>query len=331
MDAQGNRSKSPASVSSYTAVAYHWRIDRPTPLPQIAAELSEKNCGCAIFNLRAHAKSLYRQLCQLCGPEDVFYLSTDLCTAHRRVVLERVKSRITQGRRCYLAATQCIEAGVDLDFPLVYRALAPLEAIIQAAGRCNRNGAALTGRVEVFVPDEPRLYPPDGHYEEAANCVAILASRHPVECSNLDHIKEYYQLLYSNAKGDDPVLKRAIEQEDFSGVQEAYRLIRSKGVEVIVPFSQQMELFQNIQEEYDRFGLSPSLLKKARSLIVSSFYEQEVKDHCIPLWFRSPEGEKTLWAVICSATLPFIPTALAWILSRLTIYNLYGNEKRGWY
>ncbi|RAZ94440.1 hypothetical protein DK853_35160 [Klebsiella oxytoca] len=78
-------------------------------------------------------------------------------------------------------ASQCIEAGVDLDFPVVYRALAPLESIIQAAGRCNRNGDSPDGRVVIFLPDEERLYPPGAYYQRAAVCVKTLASRHPID------------------------------------------------------------------------------------------------------------------------------------------------------
>ena len=112
--------------------------------------------------------------------------------------------------QCRLVSTQCIEAGVDLDFPVVFRALAPLDAIIQAAGRCNRNGDSPTGRVIVFVPEEEKLYPSSA-YENAANCVRILASRHPIDCNDLSHIQEYYQLLYSQSEGDKQALRQAVE------------------------------------------------------------------------------------------------------------------------
>ena len=68
-----------------------------------------------------------------------------------------------------MVSTQCIEAGVDLDFDVLYRALAPLEAIIQASGRCNRSGNQKVGRVIVFEPKvEGSLYPPDRWYQNAA-------------------------------------------------------------------------------------------------------------------------------------------------------------------
>lgn len=72
-----------------------------------------------------------------------------------------------EGKPCRAVATQRIEAGVDLDFKTVYRALAPLDAIIQAAGRCNRNGRDRMGRVIVFCPEDSRRLYPDDCYNNA--------------------------------------------------------------------------------------------------------------------------------------------------------------------
>lgn len=72
-----------------------------------------------------------------------------------------------EGKPCRVVATQCIEVGVDLDFKTVYRALAPLDAIIQAAGRCNRNGRDRMGRAIVFCPEDSRRLYPDDCYNNA--------------------------------------------------------------------------------------------------------------------------------------------------------------------
>lgn len=281
-------------------VTYDWRIEQPVSYRQVAEELIPCNQGCVIVNLRAHAEKLFHIL-EEAVPESVFYLTSDLCPAHRSHVLEIVKERLAEGKNCYLVATQCIEAGVDLDFPVIYRALAPLEAIIQAAGRCNRNGDGPDGRVSVFLPDEERLYPPGAYYQRAAVCVKTLASRHPIDCSNLKHIEEYYEILYSNMEGDKEKLEQAIQKKDYKKVQEEYKLIESKGVQVIVPWEDKMELFLSVREEYEKTGLTQELMKRARPLTVSSYAEDKVKECCIPLLFRTygKESEvRTEWYLL---------------------------------
>lgn len=271
-------------------VTYDWRIEEQIPYRQIAEELISYRQGCVIINLRAHAEKLFRIMEEILSEaeaESIFYLTSDLCGAHRTEVLDVIKERLTERKLCYLIASQCIEAGVDLDFPVIYRALAPLESIIQAAGRCNRNGDSDDGRVIVFLPEEERLYPPGAYYQRASLCVKTLASRHPIDCSNLKHIEEYYEILYSNGERDKEKMKRALEDRDYQKVQEAYKLIESKGVQVIVPWKGEMELFRSIQEEYEKTGLTRDLIRRARPLTVSSFAENKVKECCIPLLFRS--------------------------------------------
>lgn len=281
-------------------VTYDWRIKRPVSFRQIAEELISCNQACVIVNLRAHAKKLFHIL-EETVPESVFYLTSDLCGAHRSKVLEIVKECLAEGKPCYLVASQCIEAGVDLDFPVVYRALAPLEAIIQAAGRCNRNGDSPDGRVIIFLPDEEKLYPPGTYYQRAAVCVKTLAARHPIDCFDLRHIEEYYEILYSNANGDKEKLKQAIQKRDYEEVQKEYKLIESKGVQVIVPWQDKIDLFLSVQEEYKRTGLTRELIKQARPLTVSSFAEKQAKECCIPLFFRTHGREsevKTGWYLL---------------------------------
>src|SRR5665811_2028591 len=96
-----------------------------------------------------------------------------MCGAHRRDVLEEVRTRLREGRPCHLVSTQLVEAGVDLDFPLVLRALAPLDRIVQAAGRCNREGHMTEGgRVIVFRTEEDSM--PAGVYRQGAGETLIM-------------------------------------------------------------------------------------------------------------------------------------------------------------
>ena len=104
-----------------------------------------------IVNRRDHAARLF----QLIRDQDgAVHLSTLMCPRHRRVVLERVRTRLTDKVPVRLVATSLMEAGVDVDFPEVWREIAGLDSIAQSAGRCNRNGALAAGRVVVFTRAE---------------------------------------------------------------------------------------------------------------------------------------------------------------------------------
>lgn len=279
----------PAALFAATRrVTVDWRLKQPISLVGIAGEVAQENQACAIVNLRAHARALYRQLVEQTGAESTFFLTTDLCPAHRLAVLREIRERMQAGLPCRLVSTQCIEAGVDLDFPVVFRALAPLDAIIQAAGRCNRNGDSPTGRVIVFVPEEEKLYPSSA-YENAANCVRILASRHPIDCNDLSHIQEYYQLLYSQSEGDKQALRQAVEEEDFLEVQNAYQIIENTGFQVVVPCPGEEKLYQEVEARYEKEGLTPALMRLAGPITVSSFQRDLVRQYCVPLYYRAWE------------------------------------------
>ena len=96
--------------------AAHWEIDTPTPLEEIAERMAQHQNVCTIVNLRAHARTLYQALARLCPEEEVFLLSTDLCPAHRTEVIQAIHRRQKEKLPCRVVSTQCIEAGVDLDF-----------------------------------------------------------------------------------------------------------------------------------------------------------------------------------------------------------------------
>ncbi len=146
----------------------------PTPWSDIAAQLSAEDCVLAIVNTRKAARELQRLM-----PEGTLHLSALMCGAHRKDVIAHIKERLRAKREgrdtrpLRVVSTQLVEAGVDIDFPVVYRALAGLDSIAQAAGRCNREGRMEgLGRVVVFVPPER---PPLGHLRKGADaCISTL-------------------------------------------------------------------------------------------------------------------------------------------------------------
>lgn len=265
-------------------VAVKWALSHPTALETVATEMADYPNACMIVNLRKHAQKVFEVLTQQCELDHVYLMTTDLCPAHRTKILKEVTQRLKKQEPCYLIATQCIEAGVDISFDVMYRALAPLESIIQAAGRCNRSDVRKRGKVTVFLPDEETLYP-DDFYQEAANAVLTLATRHEIDINELAHIREYYEILYSNHQSREKrELIQAIREMDFQKVSKAYRLIESNQLQILVPCPGEEILFNQLAEEARQQGVTASWMRRAAPLTVHSYQRKAVLNSCEPLF-----------------------------------------------
>lgn len=167
----------------------------------------------------------------------VFHLSTLLCGAHRRVVLAEVQRRLRAGEPCLLVSTQVVEAGVDLDFPIVFRALGPLDRIVQAAGRCNREGRMDDlGRVVVFRPREGRV--PPGEYASAVAETELVLRREGLDLHDPDIHREYFSRMYRVVSTDALEIQRLRGSLDYPEVAERLRLIPEDTVPVVVPYEE---------------------------------------------------------------------------------------------
>lgn len=263
-----------------------WRRDMP--LEQVAEQMCPDTNACCIVNLRRHARKLFALLRERVGTNDgVFYLTTDLCPAHRLSIVEEIKRRQREAKRCIVVATQCIEAGVDLDFDRMFRAMAPLESLIQAAGRCNRNGRLPGGgRMTVFRPqEEGRLYPGDS-YERAATVVMNLwADCDAPELNDLEQIQKYYDRYFSGEKGNAD-LEDAVKKKNYKSAAKNYRLIRNAGVSLIVPWSGEMELFQKVSQAAQEGRVTPALLREAAPVTITCYDEAAVRACASPLTLR---------------------------------------------
>ncbi|HET8682588.1 MAG TPA: CRISPR-associated helicase Cas3' [Micromonosporaceae bacterium] len=134
-------------------VEFEWQLDPPPSLADIAGQARAEPAAMVVVNTTADAKAVF-ELWRQDEPTGVaWHLSTRMCPDHRRRVLETVRGKLRRGERVLLVSTQLIEAGVDLDFPVVFRAMAPADSLLQAAGRANRDGRlSHPGRVVVFAP-----------------------------------------------------------------------------------------------------------------------------------------------------------------------------------
>lgn len=120
-------------------------------------EYAQKGSCLVIVNTKKWAQLLFEACKDKVAPGSLFHLSTSLCPAHRKVILDQVRQRLDDDLPVLCISTQLIEAGVDVDFASVIRFLAGLDSIAQAAGRCNRNGRLPQATVHVVNPREEAI------------------------------------------------------------------------------------------------------------------------------------------------------------------------------
>jgi len=160
----------------------------PCTWEDLAAELTQYPSVLCIVNRRDDCRTLYELM-----PEGTFHLSALMCGAHRSKVIADIKQRLEDKLPIRVISTQLVEAGVDLDFPVVYRALSGLDSIAQAAGRCNREGLLEQGNVVVFVP--PSKIPP-GYLRQAAEIGRRLLSDKAGDLLSPERFKQFFRELY---------------------------------------------------------------------------------------------------------------------------------------
>lgn len=205
--------------------------------PALAAEVLKppNSQGLVVVNTRRHARKLFDELRKSEIHKDaVFHLSTWMTPAHRLEVLEEVRRRLDEKQPCFLVSTQCIEAGVDVDFPVVWRALGPYDAIVQAAGRCNRNGRLKPeeAQVHVFRTDDDKL--PPGVYQTATNQTELLRKMAASNPHDPGSFETYFRLLYQLSVPDECEIQREREQLHFEQVHDRFNFIESFTTPLVV-------------------------------------------------------------------------------------------------
>jgi len=250
----------------------------------LADELRDIPQALVVVNLKRHAQALLEALGDT---PDCVHLSTNLCPIHRRAVLQGVRTRLVAGAPCRLVSTQCVEAGVDLDFPRVYRAFAPLEAIAQAAGRCNREGRLRQpGEVLVFDPEEQgdwrRRYPTHAYFQAAEVTRRMLLEFGAIDINDPAAFRDYYRQLYdlSQPANQQPDLDRAIKERDFAEIARCYRLIEQDAIQVLVPWAERLDDFETLRAEAETEGINGAWMRRAQGLAVGIFRPR--MDH--PAW-----------------------------------------------
>lgn len=211
-------------------VRYEWPKEGIKATWQRAAdEMRKEKQALAVVNTKRDALEL---LDALDDPE-ALHLSSLMCGAHRREALEEVRTRLKDSAPCQLVSTQVVEAGVDLDFPLVLRALGPLDRIVQAAGRCNREGKLPgLGRVVVFQPEQGKV--PSGTYRIGTALAAIQMLAPGFDFDDPCAYEAYFRLLYQGVELDTHNIQELRREFSYKEVSRRFRMIEDDTLPVVV-------------------------------------------------------------------------------------------------
>jgi CRISPR-associated endonuclease/helicase Cas3 len=245
--------------------------EAPVSWPSLATEIAEHPQALCVVNSRRDAYELWKELRNALPPEEEpFHLSTLLCGEHRSVTVSEIKRRLSERGVTRVVSTQLIEAGVDLDFPVVFRAAAGLDSIAQAAGRCNREGrlGPNGGSVRIFV-SPGRI--PIGLLTKGYNSMVEIASLEGFDPADPKWYSRYFEQFYSrlNETGARFIQDLRAEAPElavrFRSIGDSFRLIDEASRPVIVHYSQGSELM----DQLERFGPNRNLLRKLQRCTVS--------------------------------------------------------------
>lgn len=213
------------------------------PDADLACRIRKHDQALCIVNRRKHARDIFRLIG---NSEENFHLSALMCPEHRSQILATVRTRLADRKPTRLISTQLIEAGVDVDFPVVYRSLAGLDSIAQAAGRCNRNGKLSIGHTYIFAAEDQKG---EAYFRETAQIASQLIEIH-ADLLGEEAIHHYFDLYYYQQKrrwdsknildgfrldGADKSLPFKFQ---FATVAKDFQLINDWQVPVIIPYDQ---------------------------------------------------------------------------------------------
>jgi CRISPR-associated endonuclease/helicase Cas3 len=225
-------------------VRYDVQIDQPWSVDRVAEEMYTARQALTICNTTDDAERVARSAGAL-------YLSTRLCSAHRESVLDAICDALENEEPIYVAATQVVEAGVDISFPLVLRDAGPLDGMIQAAGRCNRNREQETGRVIIFRLLDGSCPPPP--YRTGRD-IALGLLRDGIDLHTPEASRRYFDELYSDFPTDKNGVQKLRAEFAFERVADAYCLIDDDRVPVVVDYEDAFDVLASVEKAAGRLG-----------------------------------------------------------------------------
>lgn len=259
---------------------------QPNTWEDIAQALQQHESVLCIVNSRADCRELHRLM-----PKGTIHLSALMCGAHRSNVIAEIKRKLKDGEPVRVISTQLVEAGVDIDFPVVYRAMAGLDSIHQAAGRCNREGKFERGKVWVFVPPKPA---PAGLLLKAEQAAISMLFNYKGDPLARTLLQPYFEKLYAQTNLDEQrigdLLKAGDELEvQFRSAAAKFNLVDESGYQpIFVPYGEECA---RLLERLEKDGPKRWLMRKLQRYSVNLPQYQFKK-------IREPYDMRQVWTGI---------------------------------
>lgn len=212
---------------------------------ELAQRMNERRQVLCIVNARKSAQTIFSKL----NREGCFHLSTLMCPAHRQAQLAEIRRRLSCGLPCRVVSTSLVEAGVDVDFPEVFREEAGLDSVLQAAGRCNREGkhSAAESLVTVFQGEDrpPKLF--DTQIE-----VGRMVMERQTDLTSRRAVQDYFhELLEVKGKAsqdrNDIMGMMAKRLFPFQGAAERFHIIDNATRTVFIPVGEGAALVDSLR------------------------------------------------------------------------------------
>jgi len=253
-------------------------MDMPLTDNELTEQIASFKQVLCIVNTRQHAQALFKSI-RNAEPEGVYHLSTTMYPAHRKSVLKEIRKRLASGSICHVVSTSLVEAGVDLDFETVYREQAGLDSIIQAAGRCNREGARKATDSIVYVFESSEFKPPrfiQSHIDAFQAAVRL----HHDDIAGPEAIRAYFERLYYHIGDEHLDSKSIIPMFNTNVKSAAYRFTDAAQSFMMIDDTAQHTVYvlQSVPELEERLfsGERSRALMRALSPYNVSLFLQEI-------------------------------------------------------
>jgi CRISPR-associated endonuclease/helicase Cas3 len=256
--------------------------------------LAAEPCVLCIVPTRRMAGSVFEKLSghaalsrNRSGEPEVFHLSALMCPEHRTGTLEDIRTALkaykSEGRPCRVISTTLVEAGVNLDFPVVYRAEAGMDSVAQAAGRCNREGEMETGPGQVYV-FRPESGLPSGLARRSAQAARSVAERHQADLLHPDAVRDYFLELYWQTGEDNLDAKKILQRIGetaskadfpFREIEKDFQFIDTPTQGLIIPYNETAEKWVRILDSLKFEDNANGILRRLQRYSIS-LYERDL-------------------------------------------------------